>query len=50
MEKIFAVLNRMEADGVIGRYALDATVFEDILNRHGLNGQWQKFQQLQFQS
>ena len=45
MEKIFALIKQMEADGVIGQGALDAGKFEAILGRHGLLEKWRKFQQ-----
>ena len=49
MEKIFALINQMEADGVISRFveqgALNGEKFEDVLRQHQLLETWHDFQQ-----
>lgn len=51
MEKTLAVINELEREDLIGRYAiggavaaaLDRAVLESIVARHGLTAKWENF-------
>ena len=51
IKEVIAIINQMQADGVIERYpiggavgALDTARFQVILTRHGLLDAWHKFE------
>jgi len=47
MKDTLEVINRMQSEGVIGRYAIggvDLNKVDDIVTRHSLASKWRNFQ------
>lgn len=43
MKKTLAILNQMEAEKIIQRYAIGGAILESLIIRHGLNDKWESF-------